>query len=332
MNIIKSNFIGKNWISPCSPNFWSKALQRSSRLWVVVGLVGVWSLAAAATPLQHTGALLASDSEKETPLASSLLWSITGNGLVDSSWLFGTIHLIGQDDFFVRPAVERSFAQSEQVAFEIKLDDMAMLMSMGQLLLLPENQTLKGLLDPDLYERLRIWMEDSLGGSMAPFERQKPFALLQAVTMQLIPKNPASYELHFLLEAKAQNKPIFGLETVADQLGIFDSISLSEQILWTLETLENKDSMVMLYDAMVEAYKSEDLENLAKLMKEESPEFEAHSATLLDDRNERWIPGIENLMKEHPSFIAVGAGHLAGPRGVISLLREKGYRVEPVLP
>ncbi|MBI1193031.1 MAG: hypothetical protein GC205_07650 [Bacteroidetes bacterium] len=310
---------------------WVTSITYLYRFLAFVSLVALWSLPAEAISVPKTEANDSEDSGIHAPLAPSLLWSITGNGLADSSWLYGTIHLIGQDDFFVRPAVERSFGQSKQVAFEIKLDDMAMLLSMSQMLLLPENQTLSSLLEPELYEKLRSWLEDSLGLSMGTYERQKPFALLQAVTMLLLPENPASYELYFLMEAKAQNKPIYGLETIADQLGIFDSIPASEQALWTLETLQNRDSMTLLYQELVHAYKNEDLETLDKLMKEESPEFEAYAAVLLDDRNKRWIPDIENLVKEQSSFIAVGAGHLAGPLGVIALLRQKGYQVEPVL-
>ncbi len=205
-------------------------------------------------------------------------------------------------------------------------------MSIQELLLLPDGQTLAGLLDPNQYEILQSWVEDSLGGNMALYDRQKPFALLQLAIQQLVPANPASYELFFLQEAAELDKEIFGLETVQDQLAAFDSIPFAEQVAWSLETMSKADSLISVYDQMVSAYKQEDLERLYAMIVEESPELRDHADELLDRRNARWIPVIQKLTAEKSTFIAVGAGHLGGRQGLIHMLRAAGYTLNPVLP
>lgn len=267
----------------------------------------------------------------EGQLANSLLWRITENGLTDTSWLFGTIHLIGQRDFYVRPSVKASLQSSEQVAFELKLNDMSMLMSMNELLKLQGNETLEELLDPEQYRELTIWVEDSLGAKMEDFEHKKPFALLQLALQRLLPENPASYEFYLLQEAVSQEKEVFGLETMQDQMAVFDSIPIAEQIEWTLETLRNLDSMKGIWQELVRVYQRQDLNRLQQMIVEESPELRSHSEVLLNKRNEIWIDRISRLIAEKSTFIAVGAGHLGGEHGVIRLLQASGYTVEPIL-
>lgn len=265
-------------------------------------------------------------------LPSSLLWSISGKELADTSWLYGTIHLIGQEDFFVRPAVEHAFEQSEQVAFEIKLNDLVQLMGMQKMMMLPDSVKIYDLIKADQYEAIKAWVEGDLGGKMSTYDNQKPFVLLQLAMTQLLPPDPASYEMHFMQMAIEREMEIFGLETIADQLAAFDAIPPEQQVLYALETLRNLDSMKELYSEMVRVYVAEDLNRLHKMIIEESPEFKDHTDVLLDKRNENWIEEIEKLIRERSTFVAVGAGHLNGAKGVINLLREQGYKVEPVMP
>ena len=166
---------------------------------------------------------------------------------------------------------------------------------------------------------------------MEDFEHKKPFALLQLALQRLLPENPASYEFYLLQEAVSQEKEVFGLETMQDQMAVFDSIPIAEQIEWTLETLRNLDSMKGIWQELVRVYQRQDLNRLQQMIVEESPELRSHSEVLLNKRNEIWIDRISRLIEEKSTFIAVGAGHLGGEHGVIRLLQASGYTVEPIL-
>jgi uncharacterized protein YbaP (TraB family) len=284
------------------------------------------------SPLAASGESLSSAAEGEHPKHSDncLLWRITGNGLEDTSWLYGTIHLINQDDFVVRKEVEHAISSCATVAFELKLNDLGMMAKMMRMLQLPGDSTLADVIDADRYELLRQYVEDSSGLSFASFETQKPLALMQLLLQRMIPGTPASYELHFLQMAVGAGQEIVGLEDIEDQMSVFDGIPYSEQVDWILEMYIDADSMKRMYAELVDAYLKEDLSRMQVLMLEESPELAQHSETLLDQRNRNWIPVIEGLMAESPVFVAVGAAHLPGPEGVVSLLKKAGYTVEPV--
>ncbi|MFN0275570.1 MAG: TraB/GumN family protein [Chitinophagales bacterium] len=261
---------------------------------------------------------------------SSLLWEISGNGLANPSYLYGTIHLIDKKDFIIRPFIDSVMLQTEQVAFEIKLDDMTGLMKLQALMLLPEGKTLQGMMKPEDYEKLKIYLQDSLNTSIESINNQKPMVIMQMMAEKMIKGEKESFELHFLMQCIQNQKTILGLETVEQQMGFFDLVPYNEQISWLMEEVNDPGKFDKIFEEMVGAYKTENLEAMAKLMKESSPELMKYEDVFLADRNISWIPKIEEMIKSKTTFIAVGAGHLPGENGVIELLRKKGYVVKPV--
>ena len=81
---------------------------------------------------------------------------------------------------------------------------------------------------------------------------------------------------------------------------------------------------------LIDVYKTQDVEKLFEITASQLDVEKGFHTRLLDDRNIAWIPKLETAFKEKPTFVAVGAGHLGGKKGVLSLLREKGYKVSPV--
>jgi hypothetical protein len=82
---------------------------------------------------------------------------------------------------------------------------------------------------------------------------------------------------------------------------------------------------------MVALYKAQDVEGLLKVMDESEWDFNGYEDILLANRNAAWVPIMEKAMQGKPTFFAVGAGHLGGAKGVLSLLKKKGYTVKAVL-
>ncbi len=262
---------------------------------------------------------------------NSLLWEITGNGLTTPSYLFGTIHLIGEKDFFMTDLMKDRFNRTLQLTLEIDMDDPSTMVSAATGAFMKDGVTLKSLLSDTDYKKLSTYIEDSLGLNIALFNNMKPIFVSTMITQQGMMDDVVSYENVFMEMAKDRNMEVKGLETVEFQMSMFDSISYQSQANMLMDGLEGSGDMSMdVFDEMVENYKDQNIPNLHKLITEESSEFKDFGTLLLDKRNQNWIPVIKKMAKEKPTFFAVGAGHLGGPQGVIQLLKNEGYTLTPL--
>ena len=136
-----------------------------------------------------------------------------------------------------------------------------------------------------------------------------------------------------LEEAKKNKKRVEGLETMSYQASIFDSIPYklqAEQLLKYVSDTGSKSEADKQFGEMVRAYKAQDIEKLGDFVKEEDGGLSNYQDILLYNRNRNWVQKLKSLMAEKSLVVAVGAGHLAGEKGVIKLLRKEGYIVRPV--
>ncbi len=260
----------------------------------------------------------------------TLLWRISGNGLAKNSYLFGTIHAICSDDFFLPEAAEKALAESKQLALELDMDDPMMLLQVQQSMIMPNGGHLKKLLPETDYERLNRFFKDSVKMDLSLLGMMKPMALSALMYPRLMNCQTVSYEMKLMEMAKKQNKEIIGMETVADQLKVFDAIPLETQAKMLVEILDSYGKQANGMQALIAAYKKQDINALYENMKKSSLGAEQFEEVLLINRNRAWIDKIARLSNDNAVFYAVGAGHLGGSNGVIALLRNKGFTVEPV--
>ncbi|MEM8889697.1 MAG: TraB/GumN family protein, partial [Bacteroidota bacterium] len=258
-----------------------------------------------------------------------LLWEISGNGLENSSFLYGTIHIISKDDFVMTDMTKDKIAGSEQVVMELDMDDPKTMMGMLTKMSMKDGQTLKGLLSPEDYSLLSDFFRDTLGQSLMLVEKMKPFMALSMVYPKMLGEQTASYEMEFMKLAKKSSIEILGLESIDDQMGIFDAIPYEDQAEMLMEFIKSYGTEKGKIEEMVQLYVDQDLKGLYDFSTQSS-EMEGYQDVMLDNRNENWIPKMEDMMTEKVSFFAVGAAHLWGPKGVINLLKEQGYTVKAV--
>ncbi len=268
---------------------------------------------------------------------NSLLWKITGKELTEPSYLFGTIHMINKKDFFFTPVMERSFSDSRRVVFEIDMEDMTDMAAMMPVMMkafMADGATLSDLLSDEDYEIVSAHFE-KMGLPMVFMERIKPMFLSaltseDALSFTKDTSSIMSYEMELTRMAKMEEKPIDGLETAEFQMSMFDSIPYDVQARMLVDGIKNNDEPDSQLDQLVELYKAQDLYGLQALMAEDPEGLGKYNELLLERRNRNWIPIMEKMMTEGPTFFAVGAGHLGGEAGVIALLREEGYTLTPV--
>ncbi len=264
---------------------------------------------------------------------SALLYEISGNGLKTPSYLFGTIHIICPNDMIPAEKLKEYIGRTDQIILELDFDNQAELQSLGKAAYLPEGKLLTDYLTAEQYAKVGELVKNYLGIPIENVKNFHPMILQTMITTS--PKSlgcnsPGSYELSFMQTAAAKKIPIEGLESVEMQIKAINSNPLDKQAESLYKMALNPNVSVDEFKALIETYKSQDSDKLYELMQKYFAQDPTFQVSLLDDRNTDWIPKIEKAVKEKSSFIAVGAAHLGGKKGVLNLLKEKGYKVKAI--
>jgi uncharacterized protein YbaP (TraB family) len=260
----------------------------------------------------------------------SLLWKVSGNGLTEPSYIYGTIHIICPQDYHMREAIKTAFAQTKQVYLEIDFDNPQIMQKMMASSLLTNGKTAKDYLTDEQYQILDKNFKNTIGIGMNQLQTLKPLMLLSMSYVSMISCQPQSFETIFVNMSKNQNKEVLGLETVDFQMGIFDQIPLGMQYKMIADIVKQKDKALLEFKELVSIYKHEDIEGLLHLMNTSEWNFDGFEDILINNRNKTWADKFPEITKEKSTFFAVGAGHLAGEKGWLQLLKDKGYNVEAI--
>lgn len=261
---------------------------------------------------------------------NSLLWRISGNGMRQPSYLFGTIHLICPDDYIWTDKMQRSLDSSTEVCFELDLDDPSLLMQVAMGMTAESETKLSDFFTPEDYELLSSFLSDSMNINIALFQKMKPAALLSLfATNMLNCSTPISYENRIMEMADESNKEIIGLEDAREQIELINKLPDDSVVIDIMTTIKEYDKERDEYKDLIKAYKEQNLPVLQRLI-EETAETGGDLTSFIDDRNKKWIIRMVEYMDQAPVFFAVGAGHLYGENGLVQLLKAEGFRVTPI--
>ncbi len=306
-------------------------------MYIAKGLLFSFALLMLASCGSTKGAMAAKDSNAYQPLENSLLWKIEGKDAVAPSYLYGTIHMIGADDFFLPTGTMSAIDAADQVVFEIdmnEMSDMGTMMGLMSKAFMKDGKTISDLLSAEDYKLLESKFE-KLGLPMMMLERIKP-AFLTVFAYDMDPSGMQngsikSYEMEFFEMANNSKKPVSGLETIEFQMSVFDSISYEDQAKMLVDALKAGDSENDDFKVMTDMYLSQNINAMVEMIDDdEVMGSEGSNDILLTGRNKNWIPVMSDLMKTKKVFFAVGAAHLAGKTGVINLLKKEGYTLTPI--
>lgn len=266
----------------------------------------------------------------------TLLWKVSGNGLEKPSYLFGTIHILCKEDAFLGDKMVEAIGSADKVYLELDMDNLFEMMGVMTKMKMRNDTTLADLVTKEEYKQIKEYFEKH--NSMLPFSMVETYKPMIASSM-LMEANFSSCEGQVAMEqlimdeAKKKGKTISGLETMAFQMSIFDSIPYKVQAQELLKSITagDKDSEGdKEFKEMMRAYKEQDLDKLGTLISGEDAGMMQYQDLLLNNRNRNWVEKLKTIMPEHAVVVAVGAGHLPGDKGVINLLRKAGYTVTPV--
>ncbi len=273
---------------------------------------------------------------------SSLLWKISHPESKSESYIFGTIHLIDAQFFYMPDTLKEIIESVDVVCFELDIGNpMEMMMDLivlGDKLFLPDTVTI----DSYLSENERKLLDNKLADSDFPstmIKKLKPFFISTLLTENGGEESSSfSYELEINKLASDHGKEICGLEGLEEQLSLFDSIPIEDQVSDLVsqlksETVDYSDSENKM-DSLIILYVNQDLEGLDRLIREQLRSSEntvMSTKNVLTDRNKNWLEKIVvDLEGDSEKLYAVGAGHLGGEEGLIELLLDLNYEVKPI--
>jgi uncharacterized protein YbaP (TraB family) len=268
----------------------------------------------------------------QTP-SRSFLWKVqSGSGVL---YLAGSIHALPPDAYPLNAAYQRAFDEADTLVEEIDLGTaspmtaMPVLMSKG---VYRDGRTFDTVLSKETVALVNEQLK-SVPGMSDLLRPMKPWVLtlmLTALQLQKNGLNPAiGLDQHFFDQAAAANKRVVGLETLDQQLEMFDAMPDAAQEQMLRSTLEDLNSNENELAQVLAAWKSGDAAAVEKNVLGGFKTLPAAYDALIVQRNRAWMPQMDTcLARQRPCFVVVGAAHLVGPDGLLALLQKKGYRVQ----
>lgn len=271
------------------------------------------------------------------PYGSGLLWQVERDG-VAPSYVYGTIHVADERVLTLPQPVRDAFDRAQSATFEIILDERAR-MVMTQASILTDGRTVDQIIGAELFRKAALAAADygMPGEALKVF---KPWALVPIFSLppdqlMLIAAGKAPLDEWLQTQAGQGGKKVYALETIEEQLALFEDMSEPDQTAMLASLLDNVEQTRGMFRAMIESYLARDLAAIYQQMvdqaSQENPELaESFQEDFIVARNKRMVTRMAGILGEGGSFVAVGALHLPGDEGVLNLLAEQGYRVTRV--
>jgi uncharacterized protein YbaP (TraB family) len=266
----------------------------------------------------------------QAPTEKALLWKISGNNNQSPSYLYGTFHLLCPEDLVFDNTVTSALQESKTLFLELDMTDQKVMMKAFSGSMMKDGTTLKDLYPDSLYQIIRDSLKSMTTLPMIMLEKMKPTLVVSGIYPSLMGCDVGSPEMKLANMAKMDSIVVKGLESVEEQMAAFDAIPLQEQAemlrSYLLEAGEAKSELM----DMLALYRTKDVMGMASMFENTEEGWGKYEEDLLIKRNKAWISRITEQTKIEQTFFAVGAGHLGGDQGIISLLRKAGFTVEPV--
>ncbi len=257
------------------------------------------------------------------------LWELHGKH--NTVYLLGSIHVLRPADYPLAPAVLQAYTNAKSLIMEINLSEMDSEQVQSEMLtsaLLPSGKTLPDILGPRRYSHATS-LAHEVGVELGTFDQFAPWFAAEAISqlqlMELGFQPQSGVEMYFLERARSDGKSIAGLETVHDQIALFQGLSTELQAEYLVSSLEQAHDLPKEVDDMVHAWQRGDTGWFESQIASELGRDPVLYQSMLTARNRKWIPKIEALLNEETNYLViVGTGHLVGRNSVIDLLKKDG--------
>ncbi len=273
----------------------------------------------------------------EMPHGQGLLWKVERDG-GQPSHLFGTIHITDERVLDLPPEVEQAFGAARSATFEVIMTD-ELRIKLARSMVLSDGRTLESILGPRLYGEAKA-AGARHGFSAQQLKHFKPWALAMFLSVPQAElarsaRGALPLDQRLQIEAAEQGKPVYALETGEEQIALFNGLAEADQIAMLESAIKDSAEIEALFETLTERYLARDTGGIYNDMLEHSGSMNKQLLDLFllrfnEARNKTMVARMAERLEEGGAFIAVGALHLPGERGLLRLLEGRGYRVERV--
>jgi uncharacterized protein YbaP (TraB family) len=258
---------------------------------------------------------------------------VTNENSKDTAFVFGTMHLIQKEYFFFPDFLKNIIKESDKVVLEVG-DEINNPLKAMALLRLEDGKSLFDFFDEKQTDSIVHWAENDLGMTESMFTmtfgQMKPFAVVSLASAEDMLSDSESYEQSIMKIQKEAGIPLEGLESLEEQMSIFDDLTDEEQATMVMDAIRGGDEAKQQLEDMLRLYRSQNIDSMYMMIHDEGDVIADKENEFLTKRNQKWIPRMEKQMKGKRVFFAVGAAHLGGEEGVLELLRREGYKVTSI--
>ncbi len=256
----------------------------------------------------------------------SLFWEIGHPDHSHKSYLLGTIHISNDKAFdLVKPSMA-FFDKTSHYFGEMDLDVSAAYLDQRNFML-PQGQTLENLLGARKYQRISNTLYKYFDFNLDAFNTFIPFFVVSQLQGQMISQGTELPMDHQLWEAaRSKDLTLGGVERLNDQMEVMAKIPIKYQLKMLKDFCRNIKSQRKKIDKLLDLYLKQEIHKIYKITNKQLGEIRP---LMLYNRNEYMASYIyEN--REYKSFYTVGAAHLAGQKGVLAHLKQKGHKLQPI--
>ncbi len=311
----------------CKSLCFQSALFLAIPMWLDIALVYSADLPCPSEP--EPAAASATDTST-IPYGEGLLWKIEGQG-IEPAYLFGTIHLEDPRVTRLPSAVQEVFNRSQSLITEVELHPLARA-RYSERMRLPQGKALQQYLEAPLYRHLVQTVQDEYAIPESVLDNLRPWAVF---TLLSRPPPVTGRVLDDLLDTQAveQGKSVHGLETVDELVSALDTMSIDDQVAILVDTICNRNQLADQLEDLTTLYLRQDVAGMLAInarSHQDEALFERFMQRTLYQRNRRMALRIRGWLGEDAVFIAVGALHLAGEKGILRHLEADGYRLSRI--
>jgi uncharacterized protein YbaP (TraB family) len=264
---------------------------------------------------------------------SSILWEVSGNGLTSPSYIMGTLKFIGEKEFFIPAEVHASLKKCKIFAIEDQIDHKAQ-HEFNKAVHFPEGKSLKDVMSAEDYLKVTNLFEKEFGIDQDKFKSHYanliPLALSITMTRLSLHEKVKYYDIELVREAKKNKLSTFSLESIEREAEALHKYPIEDQVKALLHSVTNFEAQKNEFQLLMKDYPHGDLDKIFAYTLHPMDNNPVFIEEFYYKRNAEWMPKIDKMMHDKPSFVAVGVSHLEGEKGILSLLKEKGYTIKAI--
>jgi len=257
------------------------------------------------------------------------LWEVHGKH--NTVYLLGSIHVLRPTDYPLAPALLEAYGNAKSVLMEVNLEEIESTEVQAEMLAsaaLPDGKTLTNVLGTQRYAHAEALARE-VGVDLSRFDQFAPWFAAEAISQvqltQLGFQPESGVEMYFMDRARTDGKSVAGLETVHDQIAVFQNMSMDTQAQYLVSSLEEAHELASVINSMVRAWQHGDTHWFVNELLSQFGNDPTLYQSVLVARNRKWVPKIEALLQDDKNYLViVGTGHLVGPGSVIDLLKKDG--------